>query len=259
MSKVKPNVSSPAAEKCAKCRKPPSTEKSKMSVVCDLCKVLLCADCHGLSPAEIRVLELKTVARVMTFLCGDCKNTMVQLPTIMKKLNELTEEVKQLRLRQSMLATESAINEMSERANRSTNLIIYDIPEPTIGDVDQRRAHDSEQCKKIIAKVTNKVNCSGIKVFRLGAPKTSPGANPRPRPVKVILKNKSDAIEVLRNKAKLENSRAVTADLTPMQREYLKYLREELDKRSNDGEADLTIKYVRGQPMIVKKGPSQKN
>ncbi|KAJ2952171.1 hypothetical protein O0L34_g4450 [Tuta absoluta] len=235
-------------EKCAKCNKP-ATDKNKLSVTCDLCKGFLCSDCHGLSPTEIRVLELKTVARVMTFLCRDCKTTMVQLPTILQKLNSLTEEVKQLRIRQSMLATESAIQEISERANRSTNIIMYDLPESTSDIAEDRKTHDIAECTKVITKITNKADCTRIKAFRLGAPKSDAGA--APRPLKVIMNSKNEALDILRNKHKLQKPSSIAADLTPMQREYLKYLREELEKRKSEGEKDLTIKYVQGRPTIV--------
>lgn len=235
-------------EKCTKCNKLPNDKK--MSVTCDSCKKLLCGECHGMSPTEVRVFELKTVARVMTFLCGECKSAMSQLPVIMKMLNDLTEEVKQLRMRQSMLATESAIQEMHERANRANNIIIYDVRESSSDELEQRREHDKMECVALITKITNKVNCDGLKVIRLGTAKSDRGASPRP--LKVILKSKSDALEVLRNRNKLAKPTSVKGDLTPMQREYLLYLREELNKRTSSGETDITIKYIRGQPTIMK-------
>lgn len=247
------NKKSPAPNaglgKCSKCNKLPN--EKKLAVTCDSCRSVVCGDCHGLSPTEVRVFELKTVARVVTFLCGDCKAAMTQLPLIMKKLEELTAEVQQLRLRQSMLATESAIQEISERANRANNVIIYNIEESPSNDSDERKEHDKKECIKVIDSVTNKIECSRVKVFRLGAPRADPKDGPRP--IKVILNSKRDAVELLRNRSKLAKPSSVVADLTPMQREYMKHLREELDKRITNGETDITIKYVRGHPQIVKK------
>lgn len=235
-------------EKCAKCGKLPTDKKPQIN--CDSCKILLCGECHGLSPTEVRVLELKTVARVMTFLCGDCKSAMSQLPMIMRKLNELTEEVHHLRLRQSMLATESVIQEMNERANRANNIIIYDVPESDSDVIEERKEHDMKECAAIVENVTKKVRLGGVKLFRLGAPNKK--ASTQPRPLKVVLHSKTDALEILRNRTKLRKPTSITADLTPMQREHMKYLREELNKRINEGEMDITIKYVRGHPMIIK-------
>lgn len=189
----------------------------------------------------------------MTFLCGECKSAMTQLPVILKMLNDLTEEVKQLRMRQSMLATESAIQEIHERANRANNIIIYDVRESSSEEVEQRKEHDKMECVTLIRKITNRVNCDGLKAIRLGAAKPQRGAPPRP--LKVILNSKNDALEVLRNKKKLGKPSSVKGDLTPMQREYLTYLRDELNKRVSGGELDITIKYVRGQPTIVKMPP----
>ncbi|KAJ2943004.1 hypothetical protein O0L34_g15195 [Tuta absoluta] len=162
---------STAPEKCSKCVKIPTGNKKTLSVTCDCCKTFLCGDCHGLSPTEIRVLELKTVARVMTFLCGDCKHTMTQMPNIMKKLDLLTEEVKQLRVRQSVLATEAAIQEMMERKHRATNIIIHDLPESSSKEPAERINHDKAETSKLINSVTRNVDCNSIKTFRLGARK----------------------------------------------------------------------------------------
>lgn len=236
---------SPKGKTCSKCHAQPNDKKK--SVSCDSCKGLICAECHGLSPTEIRAFELKT--RVVTFLCESCKSTMAQLPSIMKKLDELDKEVQQLRLRQNMLATESAIQELAERGKRANNLIIYDIPESSSDQPLQRQEHDTEECKTIIASLTKKVNCEDIKVIRLGRQNSKNGN--LPRPVKVIMKSKTDAIEVLRNKSKLTKPTKIQPDQTVMQREYLKYLRDELERRTSNGETDLTIKYIYGQPKIV--------
>lgn len=242
--------------KCTNCKKPPSEKKT--SVNCDSCKRLFCGDCHGLSPTEVRVLELKTVVRVMTFLCSDCKSAMSQLPMIMKKLDELSDEVHKLRMRQSMLATESAVQEIAERANRANNIIMYDISESTSEEANERKEHDLSECSRIIMAVSAKVSCVGIKTFRLGA-KSNSNDTGSPRPLKVILRSKSDALEVLSNRKKLAKPMSVKADLTPLQREYLHYLRDELNRRISEGENDITIKYIRGQPTIVETNKPVKN
>ncbi|KAI5634635.1 hypothetical protein NE865_12650 [Phthorimaea operculella] len=203
-------------EKCSKCGKIPTGNKKSLSVTCDCCKIFLCGDCHGLSPTEIRVLELKTVARVMTLLCGDCKLAMAQMPNIMKKLDLLTEEVKQLRVRQSVLATEAAIQEMMERKHRATNIIIFDVAESTSKEPIERIDHDKVETSKIINSVTRNVDCNGIETFRLGALKENTAG---PRPLKVVLKSKVDAIQVLKNKGKLPNAKKIKSDLTPLQRD----------------------------------------
>ncbi|CAH2108988.1 unnamed protein product [Euphydryas editha] len=258
MSAKGKNRSPTSMEKCSKCNKAGNPADKKLSITCDCCKDLLCGDCHGLSPTEIRVFELKTVARVVTFLCADCRSTMTPLPSILKKLNDLTDEVQQLRLRQNMMATEAAVHELTERKYRAQNIIVYDIPESTSENIQEKKKHDSEEVAKLIRGVCN-IDCSKAKMFRLGAPKS---ADAPPRPLKVILKSKSEALAVLRNKGKLSKPGSIKADLTPLQREYLKYLREELDKRISSGEKDVTIKYIQGQPKIVKNkilSNSQKN
>ncbi|CAG4956291.1 unnamed protein product [Parnassius apollo] len=185
-----------------------------------------------MSPTEVGVFELKTIARVVSFLCVDCKSLMAQIPNIMKQLEELTKEVHHLRLRQNMLVTEGAIQELAERTKRANNIIIYDVPESTSDKPLQRQGHDKEECRKIITCVSKKVSCDNVKLFRLG--KFQAGAPPRP--IKVVMKSKNDAIEILRNKTKLDKPSNIKSDQTAMQREYLKYLRDELENRTNNGE-----------------------
>ncbi|CAG5027970.1 unnamed protein product [Parnassius apollo] len=146
-----------------------------------------------------------------------------------------------------MLVTEGAIQELAERTKRANNIIIYDVPESTSDKPLQRQEHDKEECRKIITCVSKKVSCDNVKLFRLG--KFQAGAPPRP--IKVVMKSKNDAIEILRNKTKLDKPSNIKSDQTAMQREYLKYLCDELENRTNNGEQGLTIKYIQGQPKII--------
>jgi hypothetical protein len=64
------------------------------------------------------------------------------------------------------------------------------------------------------------------------------------------------AKEVLRNKNKLINSDlprsiSISDDKTSKQLEYLKNLRTELQLRRDNGEDNITIKYVKGIPSII--------
>jgi hypothetical protein len=64
------------------------------------------------------------------------------------------------------------------------------------------------------------------------------------------------AKEVLRNKNKLINSDlprsiSISDDKTSKQLEYLKNLRTELQLRRDNGEDNITIKYVKGIPSFI--------
>jgi hypothetical protein len=64
------------------------------------------------------------------------------------------------------------------------------------------------------------------------------------------------AKEVMRNKNKrinsdLPRSISISDDKTSKQLEYLKNLRTELQLRRDNGEDNITIKYVKGIPSII--------
>ncbi|CAG4966040.1 unnamed protein product [Parnassius apollo] len=66
------------------------------------------------------------------------------------------------------------------------------------------------------------------------------------------MKSKNDAIEILRNKTKLDKPSNIKSDQTAMQREYLKYLRDELKNRTNNGEQDQYTRFRQGhQPSTL--------
>lgn len=76
------------------------------------------------------------------------------------------------------------------------------------------------------------------------------------RPLKVCLDSKYTATKIFKMVKRLGNTKysgvTIRNDLTPMQLARLKDLKAELDRRKNDGELDITIKYVKGIPQIVK-------
>lgn len=71
------------------------------------------------------------------------------------------------------------------------------------------------------------------------------------RPITVVLKSCQDAIWILKNKSKARKEVRVYDDKTPKQREELNQLRNSLKARTVGGEANLTIKYIKGSPKIV--------
>ncbi|KAG5879394.1 hypothetical protein JTB14_016739 [Gonioctena quinquepunctata] len=135
---------------------------------------------------------------------------------------------------------ETFIMQYNERKQRESNLMVYNIPEST-------ESEDLTKIKETFAQFHDVVI---KKVFRLG--KQVNGR--RPRPIKEAMDNPSAALEILRNKNKLPLDQVkVGPDLTIKQREHPNELRRDLLQRTEKGEQDLTIKYVNGVPMIVKK------
>jgi hypothetical protein len=213
---------------------------------CDSCQVETCVKCSRLTATEIKCLQLST--RVLKFFCNECQKGLSEVPLLIKKICELQEDVNKLKLGPTLSSPENIYEELADRERRANNIIIYDVPETDNRDTSQRIAHDKSEASKIIDSIV-KVPIQNILVFRIG--KTS-NENKKPRPMKVVLPSKDKAIEVLKNKKKYKKPGNLQSDLTPKQREHLMNLREELKRRTELGETDITIKYYKGSPRITK-------
>lgn len=141
---------------------------------------------------------------------------------------------------------EDIVNEIHERNLRSKNLIIVGIPESTAKTSIARRESEKEEISKITKQIYN--DCpSPEKIIRLG--KYIPE---RTRPIKICFKSEETAKLLLRNKnaAVLDNIK-IYSDQTQNQRKYMQNLKDELHKRTAEGEAHLQIKYIKGIPKII--------
>lgn len=142
-------------------------------------------------------------------------------------------------------AYESIMTEVRERELRRKNIIIVGIKEPASASKDERSQSDMEQTLKIIKMAG--VNTSPEKLFRLG--KYHPSKN---RPLKVCFKSWETATSILRSKNDVNcDNIKIFSDKTPQQQQFLKNLKDEIKCRFDNGDKNLTIKYIRGVPKIV--------
>ncbi|KAJ2941709.1 hypothetical protein O0L34_g10517 [Tuta absoluta] len=191
-----------------------------------------------------------------------CRGALFQVPKLIKSYDAVREELDAIK---QQLATanpatvaapplDPAVNmstviaEMSER--RSCNVIVVGAPEATSDNVDARKTHDERIMRDLLEQVTGEPTAAGTvaTLFRLG--RRDP-ARPKPRPIKIIFKSRQDARKVLKNKTKCKDVR-IYDDKTPKQMQELEELRQRLKVRLEKGEVDLTIKFINGEPKIVK-------
>ncbi|CAH2098604.1 unnamed protein product [Euphydryas editha] len=145
---------------------------------------------------------------------------------------------------------EDFISETYERAKREKNIIIRGITEIRSLNSEERLSYDTEEVMKIMKMAVP--DCTKpIKTIRIG--KYNPDI---PRPIKIILPTSEAAKSILRNKSKIKvNNIKLYSDETPYQQKYRNNLRNELKRRLEGGEKDLTIKYINGVPKITKIQP----
>jgi len=143
--------------------------------------------------------------------------------------------------------------EQHEIDRRRSNIIVHNIPESSASDSADRIRHDAKMMAELCHTQFNlSVMASEMRPIRLGRKRE----NGKPRLLKVEMPRMELRKELLRRAKELRKSDHdifkyvyICPDLTPKQREAGMKLVQELEKRKEDGEADLIIR--RGK--IVKK------
>lgn len=140
--------------------------------------------------------------------------------------------------------------EIQERIERSKNIIIIGVIEPHEGDKIKRRETDKSEVKKIIQTICP-LCPDPEKIIRLGKYDRN-----KTRPLKVCFSSQEIARTILKKKTMhTANKFKIYSDQTPSQRQVISKLKEELNERLEKGEKDLVIKYVKGNPKIIKWEP----
>lgn len=250
--------------KCFQCD---SDQNDDNVVQCDGCKRNVCIPCSDLTVSEARVMNLKS-KRTLLFLCPPCRGALFQVPKLIKSYDAVREELDAIK--EKLFASpntpitiaapspdpplavnmSTVIAEMSERERRACNVIVVGVPESASDNVDARKTHDESFVRDLLGTVTGEPATAGtvVTLFRLG--RRDP-TGPKPRPIKIVFKSRQDARKVLKNKAKSRNAR-IYDDKTPIQMRELEEMRQRLKIRLDKGEVDLTIKFINGEPKIVK-------
>lgn len=151
------------------------------------------------------------------------------------------------------LSNETLINELRDRNQREKHVIIAGIPEQIAINAEEGTFKDEDKIIQLISTINPNLP-KPLKVFRIG--KFNPGKNRR---IKVCYETNTTAKFLLRNKSKFPEAIKIYSDLTPAQQKYLNCVKDELARRQTSGESDITIKYIRGIPTIIKINPTSKN
>lgn len=244
-----------------------TTKHGAPTIQCDGCRGNIHLACAGLTENDVKLTRAKSCS--MKIVCNSCNLNMDQFSKIKnlisslenhftKSISELKtqfeeklNEIKSSHVTNESKISESLIQEISERQKRASNVLIFNIEESISQQPDERMQHDKDAVKSLLDTIPS-VDSNVIHVTRLGNRTSADKA----RPVRICFSDQQQALQVLKNKQKIlskNNKLRIRADETPMQREFMASLRAELKDKVDHGQADLTIKYVRGTPTIVKK------
>lgn len=181
---------------------------------------------------------------MMTLFNGEMKKLHDKINDVSRENAALRMEVNELKSRSTQSA-QDVVEEIREREIRSKNVVVFGVPESSEKQADMQSIDDSTHIQAILQ--TADISAAPKKVFRLG--KRIVG---KVRPIKVVFSDSSVVKDLLRNK-KCNGNIQVKSDLTPAQQSHLKQLNAELKRRVDNGESDLTIKFIRSIPKIIKR------
>lgn len=215
--------------------------------------------------SEIQTVKLATENFTHQFdrLNNEITNIKSQNSETQDKIRQIETEMTMLKIQkgaeasssapQDVLASEELLHELKDRCDREKNIVVVGIPEKNEKNSKLRRNYDEEEVGKVISTLDK--DCpKPIKSIRLG--KYIPEKN---RPVKVYFSDTNTPRSLLRQKSSLPENIQIYADQTPSQKQHWQSMKEELKKRTENGEKDLLLKYIKGIPKIITSTTNPKN
>lgn len=257
---------------CINCN---STDPTLSAIECDGCHGVIHTKCVGVTEADIKMTRAKS--RSFKVVCNNCNGNMSlfnDLKSLISTLksdfcNALADLRREFTVKLSSLRDEidgklsdsgkgfdleEVIAEVSERQARSSNVVVFGIPEQDSGaGAGDRAAADDVEVTLILKSINPAIEIPPSKVRRLG--RFDPSSL-RPRPVRVSLSGSEDVLHIVRNARKLKQSTcytniSISTDKTPKQQDAYRQLKRQLDSRIANGEKNIKIRYIRGIPRIT--------
>ena len=246
---------------------------------CDVCELWFHAECQNVTPIVYQAItdEQERLSWYCNYCHRGAKKLIKKIKKIEKKQDDDTKEIKSAveritKLEESNNTTSERITKLEENNNetggnpvnidtlvaskvseeieeyrerelRKLNIILHNVPESKEESVEERRADDTRMIKEIARKI-NVLQIEITKIVRLGE-KPEAGKN---RLMRVTLENTTQKRNMLQNAKKLRDAKDgimdkiyISPDLSKKAREKGKKLRDELNRRRKNGEANLVI------------------
>lgn len=196
--------------------------------------------------------KISSLAIEQTGMKNEIQNLVESVHSTDVKISSLESDVHKLQVTQiesdlrNMVPYDDVLSELNDQNNRKRNILIAGIQETKSNNVEERRHLDKAEIMKTINLISE--NCpEPTKIIRVGKYKSHEN-----RAIKVCFESEDTAKYILRNKSKLKSMEIkVFADQTPYQQTRFKKLKDELTRRTEEGESNLIIKYVKDIPRIV--------
>lgn len=150
------------------------------------------------------------------------------------KISQLSKDIEQVRLTavneissDIEKVIDGRVRELDDRRRRNTNIIIFNIPEKTRGDGQQKKKEDEDD----IRLLTSKIGIADLELithFRLGKYDET-----KTRPLKVILGNKQQRKKILENVMNISKNCPSHLKKAAIKRDQTRQQREEFKEKKN--------------------------
>ena len=239
---------------CAQCEQ--IFKKSQRSLNCNVCKYWFCIECSHISVKLYEILKSESTPN-LPFNCDGCVRVLPKLNEIglyiesqKEKFNEYDRKLTVLENNMDVKIenkVEKALEAYRDREERKCNVILYNVPEPSL-EINDKKSEDNNALLDIFKTV--KCREAEVKSFiRLGKPLEN-----KPRLMKVTLDTVSSKHKILggskllrakNNEGYVVHKRGniyITPDLSKEERDKNAELRKELERKKNvNGNNNLVI------------------
>lgn len=191
--------------------------------------------------------EYRQLQKSVENITAEHKNTQNKLLSIEDEINKLKIESYQST---DHINQNEFYHEIQDRLQRAKNVVVVGLREQ---NDHNEGTQDMEEVHRIFTQI-DQACPKPLKVIRLGKFNAD-----KPRPIKVIFQTTETPQYLLKHRTKLSTNIKLYWDQTPKQRNYMQNLQKQLRKREHDGESNLSIKYIKGVPTIIKQNHIPKN
>lgn len=203
--------------------------------------------------------SIKSMEETLTHFSTTISEQNTKISGLLQKIQALDSKNSHLEIRCKNLENDllelssSVLEEFEDRARRRKNLIISGVPERLEGSTDERATADREHVDSILEDIADVDDDAVSKCHRIGRYMTG-----KVRLLRVVLKDEETKQSILVKAKQLRNTPSyrniyVNPDLTTIQRNADKMLREELKRRKNEGHDVI----IRRNKIVARKGNFQ--
>ena len=146
------------------------------------------------------------------------------------------------------------VAEISERESRAKNIVMHGIEESTAEEIEEKTREDWEKINQVLSEIGIQEQLGDQTTMKRLGERTEN----KKRPILLTLDEKKKKQEIITNARKLKDSEnfkqvGISHDLTKIQREELKNLREEARKKTTEETTYIVIGPPERRRIVVKK------